>query len=601
MSVKLRSIHIENFRSIHRLTIKTSNLSIFVGKNDSGKSNILRALNLFFNNVTNPGKIFNFEEDYNLFAPDRAKTAKEIIVRLEFDIPSTYHQKNGQIIIWERRWRSTGLHSDAYWGQRISTNRRGREVREHVEISGQSNAHTLMKQIEFEYIPAIRDSKYFDQLRGRIYSIIAEVAARSFRNSSTAFEDSIGEHLADLTSEIGDSLGFSTKLALPRDLSPIFQRLDFLSGEKSISLENRGDGIKTRHIPLILKFMLEKKQSLRGRGAAPFSFIWAYEEPENNLEFTNAVELAMQLSEYASPETAQILLTTHSPVFYDLAAPSNTNVSCAHVYREDDLSGTMCTTSASTIDEKMGTMALLAPRLQGAVLEIRNQIEAKFRAEQLTQQSRPKIFVEGESDKIVLKKCAQVFHPSLSNFVDFETKKEGAGHAFVIDMLRAWRSHHKHHKTGPKCAGLVDLDATAQKNQWNEEAGNVQSAKCFCYPKPQHITAALSDGFKVPVTLEVLYPLSVWTWAENQNFLTDRERAESSPPNTVQALLKGEISNITVNPKYEIYVTRNFNTGSKIPTAKYISTQSDDFILNNFSQIGSLLKDVFDYLEINTD
>ncbi len=52
MSVTIRQIHIENFRSIQRLTIPADKLSVFVGKNDCGKSNILRALNLFFNGVT---------------------------------------------------------------------------------------------------------------------------------------------------------------------------------------------------------------------------------------------------------------------------------------------------------------------------------------------------------------------------------------------------------------------------------------------------------------------------------------------------------------------------------------------------------------------
>ena len=91
MSIKIRQVHIENFRSIQRLTITTEQLSVFVGKNDCGKSNILRALNLFFNGITNPGKQFDFNEDYNLFVPERAKTAKEVIVRLELDTVSYTH------------------------------------------------------------------------------------------------------------------------------------------------------------------------------------------------------------------------------------------------------------------------------------------------------------------------------------------------------------------------------------------------------------------------------------------------------------------------------------------------------------------------------
>ncbi|MGV1828998.1 AAA family ATPase [Agrobacterium vitis] len=597
MPVTIRQVHIENFRSIQRMTIPLDKLSVFVGKNDCGKSNVLRALNLFFNSVTNPGTQFNFDSDYNLFVPDRAKTAKEVIVRVELEIPTSYQDTNGQLIVWEKRWRANGPHSENYWGIRLSTNRRGREVRENVSIPDRSNAHALLRQIEFEYVPAIKDARYFDELRGRIYSIISEVAARTFRTSSTAFEDSIGEHLADLTSGIGISLGFETRLALPRDLSHIFQRLDFLSGIKGISLESRGDGIKTRHIPHILKFMTEKKRSLQGRGAAPYSFIWAYEEPENNLEFASAVELGVELSQFAQKDVAQILLTTHSPVFYDLGETCPSSVTRAHVFRDTDEQGTECSASGCEIDEKMGTMALLAPRVKQLVHDVREQVQAKHEAEHLARQNRPKIFVEGESDRIVLHRFAELFHPGRTAQVDFETKASGAGHSFVIDMLNAWRCQHKHHPEGPRAAGLLDGDALAQKKDWNDGKGNVNSAKAFCYEKPAHVIAALKDGFRLPATLEVIYPHDVWTWAENQGMLEDRARASVYPKEMIEQILKGELENVELNDTYRFYVTRQFAVGSKIACAEYVANLPDKRILADFRTFGAMLAKVFDYLD----
>lgn len=598
MSVTIKQIHIENFRSIQRLTIPAEKLSIFVGKNDCGKSNILRALNLFFNGVTNPGRVFDFNEDYNLFVPERAKTAKEVVVRLEMEIPVSYHETNGTLIIWEKRWRAGGLHSTRYWGNRVSFNRRGREVRTHVEIPERSNAHALLRQIEFEYVPAIKDVRYFDELRGRIYSIIAEVATRTFKTSSTAFEDSIGDHLADLTRGIGNSLGFQTRLALPRDLSHIFQRLDFLSGEKNISLESRGDGIKTRHIPLILKFMAEKKRSLQVRGAAPYSFIWAYEEPENNLEFASAVELGVELSNFAESGVAQILLTTHSPVFYDLGETYPAGVACAHVFRDVDEKGTEFSSSKSEVDEKMGTMALLAPRVKQLVQDVREQVQAKHEAEQLAQQNRPKIFVEGESDRIVMRRCLEVFYPDRAGLIDFETKREGAGHSYVIDMLNGWRCYHKHHQHGPRAAGLLDGDAIGAKNDWNAVDGNSASAKAFCYPKPQHAVAALQAGFRLAVTLEILYSANVWAWAEGRGMLEDRVRAGTYPAGMVEQILKGQLQNVVLDETYRLYVTRQFAAGTKIECANHVARFTDDRIRADFGRLGVLLGEVLDYLGV---
>ena len=79
---KIRTIAIQNFRSIRRIDIDATDLTIVVGDNDCGKSNVLRALNLFFNGETNPGETFSFSEDYNRFSQPPARKAKEITIDL---------------------------------------------------------------------------------------------------------------------------------------------------------------------------------------------------------------------------------------------------------------------------------------------------------------------------------------------------------------------------------------------------------------------------------------------------------------------------------------------------------------------------------------
>lgn len=71
MPVSIRRIEITNFRSIQKMVIESNRLQVIVGNNDAGKSNILRALNLFFNGLTNPGEDFNFATDYNIYAANK--------------------------------------------------------------------------------------------------------------------------------------------------------------------------------------------------------------------------------------------------------------------------------------------------------------------------------------------------------------------------------------------------------------------------------------------------------------------------------------------------------------------------------------------------
>ncbi|AWC25838.1 putative ATPase (plasmid) [Aminobacter sp. MSH1] len=601
MATTIKSIHIENFRSIRSIEADLAQLAVFVGRNDCGKSNILRALNLFFNYETNPGVEFSFAEDYNFFAPVRVRKAKEIVVRVEIALPETYHATNGQVIIWTKRWREDGLWSEEYdyYGQRITRNRRGQEVRADVDIPEKSNVHALLRKIEFEYVPAIKDSEYFDDLRGRIYGIISEVAARTFHESSAAFEQSIGDHLNELTASISASLGFNTRLALPRDLYHIFERLDFLSGEKSVSLKNRGDGIKARHIPLILRFMAEKKAALQRRGGAPISSIWAYEEPENNLEIGSAVQLADELHSLARAGTAQIMLTTHSPAFYDLGQRES-EVALNFVTRTSDTEGTVTKTDAKGIDESLGTLAMLAPRISEMVAQVRQQEAAKAEAARMAEENCPRIFVEGESDRIVLARALQLFFPEAVGLVRFETKRDGAGHSYVIDMLIGWRSQHKHHPERPRAVGIVDGDAGQAKSEFNKQPDNVKSAKCFVYPAPAPLRAARAAHFGVYASLETLYPKEIWEEAARRNQLARRNVVKVCPAALANRIILGEARlEDELDQAWAHFVMNDFMPEYKIAAAERLCRQEDATCKATLANFEPLLRETLEFLGID--
>lgn len=598
LAATLRSIHIENFRSIRSLDADLSRLTVFTGRNDSGKSNILRALNLFFNEQTNPDTEFDFEDDYNFFAPIRARRAREVVVRLEINLPESYHRTNGQFVVWTKRWREDGLVDDEYRGVRLSRNRRGQEVKTYVDVPEKSNVHALLRKIDFEYVPAVKDNEYFDTLRGRIYGIIAEVAARTFHASSTEFELSIGRHLGDLTTSISQSLGFETRLALPRDLSHIFERLDFQSGDRSVSLNNRGDGIKARHIPLILKFMAERKAQLQRRGGQPVSSIWAYEEPENNLEIASAVQLADELLALTTAGTAQILLTTHSPAFYDLGQRVE-DVQLNFVARQSDDEGTALKDDVTGIDESLGTLAMLAPRISELIAEVRQQENAKADAARLAEINCPRLFVEGESDRIVLQKALELFFPAVADQLRIETKAIGAGHTYVIDMLLGWRSQHKHHPERPKAVGIVDGDARSECTAFNAQPDNVRSAKCFVYPQAHAVRAAKAAHFKIHETLETLYPYEVWVDAQARDRLKPRDLAKTYPTQLIERILIGDAEpGEGLEEAWSIYVTHDFDPDHKTNAARNLIQRDDETLRDTLAPFEPLLRKALAFLSL---
>ncbi|MCI5049298.1 MAG: ATP-binding protein [Rickettsiales bacterium] len=596
MSVSIRKIEIENFRSIRRVSVETKKMNVFVGQNDCGKSNVLRSLNLFFNEETNAGQSLIFSDDFNFNYEPPARKAKEIIVKLELDIPSSYRSTNGDFIVWEKIWRANGKFKDEYYGIRLVPGRRGGTKKEIIEIPQKSNVHSLLKKTEYQYIPAIKDSYFFSDLRGKIYGIISEVAKDTFKESSSDFETAIGQHLQDLTQDINSSLGFSTKLALPRDLSHIFQNLDFLSGDKSVSLDNRGDGIKARHIPIILKFMAEKKRLLQVRGAMPYSFIWGYEEPENNLEFSNSIKLADEFVNYANNDVAQIFLTTHSPVFYNLG--SSADVSPYHVIYDPQSSGTELKKEPSDLDDRMGMMALITPHLAPYIKQIKDLEEAKKEVEQQVDDNRHHIFVEGESDQIILQKALKVFFPNIDN-IAFTSKASGAGHQYVKDMLTAWHAKKKHDPTIPKAAGIVDSDAKKIRADWNAAPNHTDSCKCFEYKTPTWLRSLKSEGYNIPITLETQYPESAWKYAQDNNYLVDRAQSKILPNAIVNQLTSSAQSLSDILSQTDLlYVLYDFNGKEyKKKMAKHISRKSPQEATSFLQSLKPLLEEIINYLK----
>lgn len=517
MPVSIRRIEITNFRSIQKIVIDSARLQIIVGNNDAGKSNILRALNLFFNSQTNPGESFDFSTDYNIYAAKKySKKAREIKIKLLLDIPSSYHATNGNLIEWTKSWRSGGFYDESILGIKSYSGPRGGRRTEKQEISARSNIRQLLNNVKYVYIPAIKDKGYIAKLRSEIYFVVNAVFNENFSDSSKAFEKSIAENLHELTKEINESLGFNSELSLPRDLSNLFGNLDFLN-EMKISLNERGDGIKARHIPLILKYIAEKTKTLQARGNPPYTFIWGYEEPENNLELTSSIKLAIQFKTFVPDPVSQLFITTHSPAFYNLSKQDR-SVNC--IFIEKDLADvTSCDDKYALLDDRMGVMELLSPYID----EVKSRIENIESVGKLGDE-KAVMYVEGASDKIIIERAIQVFIPERMNDIEVITKDFGAGTNYVCDMLKAYYHIHKHHQNKYKCVGIVDADKDGINVK--KELGDIQdigkSVKCFTLKPTQDVLSAKKDGYKIPGVLESNYPIAIWKEELEENNLERR-------------------------------------------------------------------------------
>ena len=82
-------IEIDRFRSLVNSRIgPLGDFTCFAGENNSGKSNILRALSLFLTGEPEPGVPLDFDRDY--YADPKSKKKKEISITVWFSLPSYF-------------------------------------------------------------------------------------------------------------------------------------------------------------------------------------------------------------------------------------------------------------------------------------------------------------------------------------------------------------------------------------------------------------------------------------------------------------------------------------------------------------------------------
>jgi AAA15 family ATPase/GTPase len=91
---------VKNFRSIVNEQIELTELSAIVGQNDCRKSNVLRALKMFFNGHTDTGRQLNFSRDFSQQAKLLKRKAPEIEMSLELVPPGNY--KDSDLVVWRK-------------------------------------------------------------------------------------------------------------------------------------------------------------------------------------------------------------------------------------------------------------------------------------------------------------------------------------------------------------------------------------------------------------------------------------------------------------------------------------------------------------------
>jgi hypothetical protein len=511
--VYIKQIKVVNFRSLTDSTVALGSYTALTGLNDTGKSNLFRALNLFFNGQTDIGHELVFANDFSQHAKRIAKKAPQIEIEIEFAPPTNYADSGP--VVWRKTFRADFLtpETDIVFKRDGSKFARG------------SRTEYWVRHLAFEYVPAIRGRYFFDILKRRLYTTLSTTVAPKITGASSAFLADLRKEVSKIESESERLLSLKTEFALPSDLGELFQVLDFRSADSvsRTALQSRGDGIQGRHVPLILKFLADQRKKNSVKGKPPSETIWGYEEPENNLELIKQVEVAKELKGYSS--TIQVILSTHSPAFYGVAKEAD---GIRLAIREDGRTRFLDALSPKMIDEHLGLMPFVQPYIEQAVRERDELVNiVKGLEEESLVGDRAALYVEGSSDKKIISAVLRLL--SLSD-VFAVMAKDGlnGGVDWVVGCCVARAAmYNVRHKT----AALFDDDTAgkdgAQKIQARCEAiARPGKIKCFTVGKingDDEIRALKKSGVKLSVGIEEVCGKAVWDLAFEKGWLEQRD------------------------------------------------------------------------------
>jgi len=323
----LVNFSVTNFRSItSAYKIPISEMTVLIGKNNEGKSNMLHGLStaMFIlrrhadGGISSfyPRRIFDWERDFPV-SLQRRNTKLESIFRLEFNL------NDSEIAEFKKEIKSNlngTLPIEIKIGQnhrpKISVIKKGKGSKT-LNSKSEIIAKYISKRISFNYIPAIRTDRESTKVVNEMLSDeLAQLEKDPKYNKALETIQKLQQPLLDGISEkIKESLvefipqikNVEIEISEDRRRYALRQQLEiYINDGNKTKLEYKGDGVKS----------LAALGLLKNKSIAPgMASITAIEEPESHLH-PGAIHI-LRDTIYDLADVNQVIISTHNPLFVD--------------------------------------------------------------------------------------------------------------------------------------------------------------------------------------------------------------------------------------------------------------------------------------------
>lgn len=345
--MRLRTFYVKSFRSI--IEAKLDNLHqycVIVGPNNSGKSNLLRAIYISLSialegdfqrarrngqySYAYRGEGYNWKRDIPVALKDDKNASTTFTLTFEFsdDEKADFRSQFG-INLSKSLQMKFQLFSNRTEYNIIMPGRAKKPMEEKMQEIGLF----IRSKLDYEYIPCVRSTdltaEYFSKLLNKeLQQIEANPVYQECIARITELQKPLIESLErKLTSSLQTFLPDITAVKLPEDIDYIDTRLKYypsrtrgipidIDDGSLTSIESKGDGIKS----LVAIGLIESMsfENLKGK-----SLILCIEEPEAHLHPDAVHSLRNVLLELAQKDSIQVIISTHSPILVDRNDVSN--------------------------------------------------------------------------------------------------------------------------------------------------------------------------------------------------------------------------------------------------------------------------------------
>jgi predicted ATP-dependent endonuclease of OLD family len=338
--MKIKEITIHNFRSIKHRTFNLNDYSLLIGANNSGKTNIIDALRIFYEKEK-----FD-KEDIPKFETEDKESWIEIEFRLTDDefvnLKDDYKQETNTLKVRKYLkssdqnkvksnqsniygYEKGGLSNNLFYGAKnISEAKLGdvvyipevAKVDEYTKLSGPSAFRGLL---EFVVKKVVKNSPSFESL------------SQSFIDFNKRFKEEVSKDgvslqnlVDDINKEVKDwniSFGVEINQIKPeeiiKNLVSHYLEEKYLENQR-LDISSFGQGLQRHLIYTLVKLSTKYKETPTKKDKKEFSPDYTFvlfEEPEAFLHPAQQEILNLSLKEISSSENQQVLISSHSSHF----------------------------------------------------------------------------------------------------------------------------------------------------------------------------------------------------------------------------------------------------------------------------------------------